>query len=869
MEFRLLGPIEITRDGRTIPLRGAKQRALLAMLVLHANEAVSRDTLLEELWPGRPDAGHSLDIQVSRLRKALAPAAPLVTRAGGYALELEPDAIDVHRFERLLADGRDANAAGKHAEASATLDEALSLWRGPALADVAYESFARTEVERLEELRLAAVEERCDARLALGRHQALVPELEELVAKHPLRELLRGQLMLALYRSGRQPEALSAYAEGRRRLVEELGLEPGPALRQLEQAILRQDASLELVRASRLPRGRRRALVAASAFALAAGTAAAGVVLASGGTESSGAQPLVEPGALALVSARSGKLVREVRVQSPVRTAFGGGALWAVSATGTLTKIEPASGRVLAAVNTGAAKPCGLAVGEGAVWVTDCTSRLLARVDPVHGLVRRITLPRFRGPSESSPHEVALGAGSVWVEQGDMNPSWLVRLDPATGRVRQRIRIPEVGADALASGVGALWVASGYKGHLTRIDSATGRITGTIRSLPGNMCCVAVGGGFVWAATGPDRKLWKLDEHGIVLASIPLPASPETVAYADGAVWIAAREAGVVVRVDPTTDATRSYALGHPVVGVAAGGGLVAIGAEQTERDITAGLTGKVVRVALGSNELDWSSTDPAVTQFAYNPWQVQFQQATCAKLLTYPDATGPAGRRLVPEVASALPTASDGGRTYTFTIRPGYRFSPPSNEPVTSESFRHAIERYLSPVLQPGPWHLAVLADVVGAGEYHAGRTAHVAGVTARGSRLVVRLSRPAPDLAARLALPVFCAVPAGLPVAYLGLHDPIPSAGPYFLAARSGDVLVLKRNPGYHGPRPHGPGAIVYRQNVDVGTAVAEVEQGRLDLVMEDDRLSARRRPRRGPRGRATDSHRTTRSGCSRSTP
>src|SRR5256885_10957413 len=154
MEFRLLGPLELIRDGAAVPLAGEKQRALLALLLVHANEPVSRDLLLEELWAGRPDAGHSLEIQISRLRKTLQPEEPLHTRAGGYALEVAPEQLDSHRFERLLDAGRQANAASRPEEAAATLGRALSLWRGAALGDVGYEGSARVEAERLEEPRL-------------------------------------------------------------------------------------------------------------------------------------------------------------------------------------------------------------------------------------------------------------------------------------------------------------------------------------------------------------------------------------------------------------------------------------------------------------------------------------------------------------------------------------------------------------------------------------------------------------------------------------------------------------------------------------------------------------------------------------------
>src|SRR5262245_25643167 len=180
MEFRLLGPLEALRDGNPVPIGGAKQRALLALLLLHANEVVSRDRVIEDLWADAPagSAGHSLNVQISRLRKALEPDGLLVTRAGGYVVEVEPEQIDARRFERLLEEGRQANRNGRPAEALASLEDALELWRGGALAEFAYEPFARAEVERLEELRLVAIEEQIDAELTLGRHDTLVPELE-------------------------------------------------------------------------------------------------------------------------------------------------------------------------------------------------------------------------------------------------------------------------------------------------------------------------------------------------------------------------------------------------------------------------------------------------------------------------------------------------------------------------------------------------------------------------------------------------------------------------------------------------------------------------------------------------------------------
>ena len=245
-EVRLLGPIEIARAGTPVSLGGPKPRALLAALALEAGRVVSVDSLVEALWPGEPPetAGHAVQVYVSQLRKALGPV--LATRAPGYVLELAPEHVDVHRFTRLAQEGRAALVGGDPVTAEGAMREALGLWRGPALADFLYEPFAQNEIARLEELRTVVLEERIDADLALGRHAELVSELEALVQAQPLRERPRAQLMLALYRSGRQADALAAYRAAREILVDELGIDPGHELRELEAAILRQDDSLLL-----------------------------------------------------------------------------------------------------------------------------------------------------------------------------------------------------------------------------------------------------------------------------------------------------------------------------------------------------------------------------------------------------------------------------------------------------------------------------------------------------------------------------------------------------------------------------------------------------------------------------------------------
>ena len=251
VDYRILGSLEAVRGGRQLPLGGAKQRATLAILLLGANRVVTTDQLVDSLWPERPPGRPQTAIQgyVSQLRKALGPDRSfevIRTEPAGYRLPVERDDLDLFRLETLLRQGREALSAGRADAASTTFTEALALFRGPPLADFTYEEWAQVEIGRLLDLRLTCIEERIEADLRLGRHAERVGELEGLVSEHPLRERLRAQLMLALYRSGRQSEALAAYQEARRVLVEEFGIEPTRALQDLERQMLLQDPALDL-----------------------------------------------------------------------------------------------------------------------------------------------------------------------------------------------------------------------------------------------------------------------------------------------------------------------------------------------------------------------------------------------------------------------------------------------------------------------------------------------------------------------------------------------------------------------------------------------------------------------------------------------
>jgi DNA-binding SARP family transcriptional activator len=312
-------------DGRPVEVAGGRQRTLLALLLVHANEVVSTDRLIDGLWGERPPATAPkvLKNAVSQLRRSLGDNL-IVTQTPGYLLRVGPDAIDASRFEALLDQGRQTLASGNPDGAAAILGDALALWRGPPLDGFSYEPFAEAEIARLEELHLRALEERIEAELALGRHADLVGELERLVAEHPLRERPRGQLMLALYRAGRQAEALRAYEDGRRLLVEELGLEPGAALQRLEKQILTQDPALEppptvprpeatrprpAATETKTKRPRGRLALGLAAIALVAAAIVAAFLLAR-----DDAPPAVVPNSVVKIDAETGEVVDVFRV---------------------------------------------------------------------------------------------------------------------------------------------------------------------------------------------------------------------------------------------------------------------------------------------------------------------------------------------------------------------------------------------------------------------------------------------------------------------------------------------------------------------------------------------------------------------------
>ena len=850
MEFRLLGPLEVCSDGEPIVLAGPKQRAILTILLLDANQVVPRARLLAEVWGERaPGSEHSLDVHISRLRKALAPGGEgnaLIRRGRGYLLRVEEGALDLVRFEQRIAAGQQALAEGRPAVAVGLLNDGLGLWRGEPLAEFADQAFAAAELSRLKELRLAALEARIDADLALGREAAIIGDLESLVNANPYRERFRAQLMLALYRAGRQAEALAVYADTRRLLIDELGIEPGEQLRELHGAVLAQDPGLRPAGpawnepagtgrprvvppgTARRPGWRRVALLSAAGLVAAAATLAG--TLVPGNPNPAAGPGTIQPGSVAFIDAQSGRLVGDVPAGPSVGFVRAGlGSVWEMEDSGVLLQIDPRTRHVTDSIAVGV-NPGDVAIGAGAVWITDKNSQTLLRISPQYGEITRIPLPAQGLSSPDVGGGVAVGAGSVWVAEG---LSRIVRIDPASGRVEAAVSVPD--AREVAFGDGAIWVGASDTGVLTKVDPRTGAVVATARIGPW-ICCIAVGGGYVWAAN--DTGIWKLASDGRVLGTISVPSQTANIYLGAGALWVATDVAGTVLRIDPRTDRATRYRIGHLLTGIGVQGSMVVVSVHPTGSDLLAHLSGPVLEVR---NSRWFDNTDPATAAAPgtpNQPWEQQLQYATCEPLLGYPDAPAPAGWQLVPEAAVAWPAVSPDGRTFTFKIRPGLRFSPPSDQPVTAATFKYTIERALSPAIGPAAPAVSVASDIAGVPAYRAGSSDHIGGIRAVGDTLRITLVRPAADFPERIALSYFCPVPIGTPTVPNGLDDPIPSAGPYYLSGNlGGAVAVVRRNPNYHGSRPRRLAAIVYREQPQGGQAVAEIEAGNADYVADQD--------------------------------
>lgn len=509
------------------------------------------------------------------------------------------------------------------------------------------------------------------------------------------------------------------------------------------------------------------------------------------------------------------------------------GELWALDTNSTLLRLDPKTGHAIAHI--AASYGVGtVAVGDGSLWVSDSDSDTVYRYDTAYGQPQgHISLPAH-GLSYTGASGVAYGAGSAWVAYGGF-PCRVAQIDPATNRVVKTFTLPQMdGGPQIAFGDGSVWVAGGGKGNIWRIDPRIGQVDWHAKLHSGNLRGLVVAGGYAWVPVQGDGAVWQIDSNGVVVRSIATGQNPVSISAGGGYLFVANEGSDTVSRIDVATQAVKTVDVGHAPLTSAVAGNRVWVWLNPSVADFTAGLSpNSVARVATIDNPY-WA-TDPALSSSG----GLQLQQAVGARLLRYPDVAQPRGTTLLPEIA-ALPTVSNGGKRYTFHIEPGWRFSPPSNAPVTAEVMRYSIERALSPTITgTAAFAWAITNDIVGLQAYRDGKASHVSGIHVSGDDLVFDLVASDPDFPARISYSNFSAVPLGTPVRPNGLGAPIPSAGPYYFAGgdffSSGNTIVLRQNPNYHGARPHHLEAIVIDTSVG-DSAVQRVAADKADYVWTD---------------------------------
>jgi YVTN family beta-propeller protein len=853
MEIRLLGAIEVCADGILLPIGGPRQRAVLADLALHAGQAVPTSQLIDDLWGERPPASakSTLESYLSRLRHVLnasgAAGAQLVTRPGGYLLDAAPSCVDVGQFRDLAARGSAAAERGDVAAAVGFLSPALALWRGPALADVRDAPFAALAAQRLEDERLTTVENRVEARLALGQHRELQPELEALIAAFPYRERFHAQLMLALYRSGRQADALAAFSRVRETLTGELGVEPGRELRELQRAVLRQARELEppgpgadgraarpaiavrtaarapdrqhgvkadmpVRKASPLRRDRAwRWAAAATALGLAAAVALP-LLLARGPVHGNALADGV--GELTAV----GGIARSLALPDPPGGAVAAdGSVWVTSPEGgAVYRVDLATASLVQTVPVGSG-PSAITASGPDIWVANTLDGTVSRISAAANKVVQTI------PVGVEPTGIASGGGTIWV--ADAAASTLSALNPVSGKLASTIPLSSA-PFSVAFGAGSVWVTSPAGNTVTRIDPRSGQLDQQIPTGAGPTA-ITFGLGWVWVANSLDSTVSRIDPGtGAVAATIPVGDGPDALAIAGKSVWAADRLASAVTRIDALTgNPAPPIPVGAgPVALAAAGGGGVWVAARSPASGRPAGGTLRVASVSPPT------SIDPAL---AYPFMPATFTDATYDTLVTFEKAGGSSGLQLVPDLALTMPAVTVGGTAYTFTLRPRLRYS--TGRQVRPEDFRYALER----VLDLNPAAASFLDGIAGTSACVPGKLCDLTrGVLVNDSARTItfRLSAPDPDFLDKLAFEFTAPVPSYIPARDAG-REAVPSAGPYMITRYvPGHLVVFARNRYFRewsaAAQPAGsPDRIVWTFGTSTSQETAQIEAGQAD--------------------------------------
>ena len=868
LRFAVLGPLEVTRSGERLPLGGRQQRAILAMLLAEPGTIVSVGRFGDTLWGQETPSGFVTTVRtyIFHLREVLEPdrghgdpGKVLVTEPGGYRLDICGSVVDTAVFEDLVHAGRDALDRHAYEEASAALTRGLRLWRGEAFADIADLSFALPIVARLEAMRVIAQGLRIEADLALGRHAAVLPEIDRLVVEHPLQEQLHGQRITALYRLGRQSDALAAYRDIRSRLRDELGIEPGRQLKQLHRAVLAQDAVLDwhpptagdspvpvaaatldergspppatptgslLLPAnpgrSRLFGGRFQIASAVTAVLLSAGLLT--VVVAQSTHSGASSFPANSVGYVN----DDGSLGESVGVGlSPDGLTFGAGSLWAANRIdGTVSRIDPNTRVVLQTIPVGVL-PNELAVTANDVWVVNFGDGTVTRINA------RTSIPVESVVVGNQPVGIASGPSGVWVaNRGD---NTIQRINPDTGKADKAVDVGDSPSGIAVDATG-VWVCSDIDGTVSEFDPVS-RQPGSSIPVGGGPAGIALTDDDVWVANQLSQTVTRIDRTTDATVTIPVGDGPHSVQVVGDGVWVSNEYDGTITRIDASSNQTQSWAVGASPRGLTEVDGRIWVASGAFA---AAGHQGGTLRVVGDTIPGASGVVDPAAVD---DPETISAERLVHDGLMAHAMSGGAASQSLVPDLALARPRPSNGDRTYAFALRPGIRYS--TGREVHAADFRTGLLKALTV-----GGNQEYFAGIVGGRQCidHPASCDLSAGLITDDAarRVIFNLVAPDPQFLQKLASFVY-PVPPGTPATLS--RGPVPGTGPYMIAAHvPNKQFSLKRNPHFRqwsfAAQPAGyPDVIDFRALPDGEAAAGQVVAGRADVANLSHSTSAGR--------------------------
>src|SRR5262245_6208113 len=852
LSLGMLGPLTVERSGEPVPLGGRQQRAVLAFLLTHRDTPVGMSALADALWGARVPAASAQTVQtyVSHLRDALEPergksghSRYIQTEHNAYRLVLDGDRVDAVEFEARVEHGLALLERGDFEAGKVALASGLGLWRGEVLADLADYAFVPPLAARYAELRAAATEALIDARLKLAEHQSLIPELDALIAADPLRERLHGQRMLALYRAGRQADALTGYRTLHALLDEELGIEPCRPIQQLHASILARDPALDLhppgparqaTGGAPSARRRRRVVWAAAGTALLVVAAITTVVLQTATRSTLAALPSNGIGVLHPDGTMTDGLPTGV---VPEAIAYGAGSLWVANrADNTVVRVDPRHHRILQTIPVPDA-PTALTVTGRDVWVASFNADKVSRISAdSNQRVRTVAV----GPR---PAAIVGDDPGVWVaNSGD---DTVQRIDPATSKADAAIRVGN-GPDGLALAGRTLWVANARDNTVTHIDT-TGREASAGVRVGSGPRGILVAGGNVWVANSLSQSVSRIDPVTNNVSTLTVGDGPVSLAATTDTIWVADEFDGTIAQID----ARNGKVTGKPFsVGAAphtlttiAGKLWVGAGALADPSHVGGTLT-----IATPTMPGDFIGIDPS---HVYLPDTGDPERLVYDGLVALRNVGVLSGSSLVPDLAEAIPAPTDNGLTYTFTLRKGIRYSDGTR--VKASDFVLGLRRALIANNNNPSFFWKVKGAETCTRQPKRCDLSHGLTTDDAAGTVTFHLTKPDPELPYKLTLFVY-PMPPGTPLAQA--MSPIPGTGPYKIESyrergtvrgrpplkpasgyRKAAGFDLVRNPYFtqwsYAAQQVGFVDRIHYQREKLATAEKLVEQGKADLV------------------------------------